>query len=158
MKRAIVSMSFIIFLVSLVFTVACKKETTDSIKANAPQPDLSQLQYTYNFNSNTAALGRVLFYDKNLSLNNTISCGSCHKQEFAFADNKSFSVGLNNQSTARNALTIINTGHNKFWDGRAGNFDTAVFMPVQNHLEMGIFNLNILPARLSELSYYPNLF
>ena len=41
-----------------------------------------------------ATLGRVLFYDKNLSIDNTISCGSCHKQQFAFSDTATASKGV----------------------------------------------------------------
>ena len=42
-----------------------------------------------------ATLGKVLFYDKNLSSNNTISCASCYKQEFAFSDTNVTSTGVN---------------------------------------------------------------
>ena len=42
-----------------------------------------------------ATLGRVLFYDKNLSVNNTISCGSCHQQAHAFSDTTTYSFGFN---------------------------------------------------------------
>lgn len=141
---------------------SCKKETDEALlKINGPVPSpvLPSTPYNYVGNDNVATLGRVIFYDKNLSLSNTISCGSCHKQQFAFSDNKQFSRGLYNGFTSRNSSAILNSqGHNKFWDGRAGNFDTAVFMPVMNHLEMDIFNLNLLPQKFSNLPYYPDLF
>jgi cytochrome c peroxidase len=57
----------------------------------------------------TATLGRVLFYDKNLSVNNTISCASCHKQEFAFGDTAISSVGVDNGRTERHSMRLINT-------------------------------------------------
>lgn len=152
----LVSMSIVV----IAFLISCNKEKDPYVvNAPAPFPKLPATPYQYLNNSNLATLGRVLFYDRNLSLNNIISCGSCHKQELAFSDNKAFSHGLFNELTARNTLPIVNSfSHKKFWDGRAGNFDTAVFMPVMNKVEMNMFDLNILPQKLSLLSYYPNLF
>ena len=134
-------------------------ETMLKVNGPVPAPNLPSTPFSYNGNDNVATLGRVIFYDKNLSLSGTISCGSCHKQQFAFSDNKQFSRGLYNGITSRNSSAIFSSpSHNKFWDGRAGNFDTAVFMPVMNHLEMDIFNLNLLPQKFSQLPYYPELF
>jgi len=56
-----------------------------------------------------ATLGRVLFYDKNLSINNTIACASCHKQEFAFGDTAVSSLGVENGRTIRHSMRLINT-------------------------------------------------
>jgi cytochrome c peroxidase len=147
---------------AIVCISACKKE---ELVINGPpiQPRLPSVpyQYTNTINNNLTTLGRVLFYDRNLSLNNSIACGSCHIQAHGFADSKQFSVGLNNGLTARNASALINTGnsHTKFWDGRGTtDYTVADFMPVVNHVEMDIFNLNMLPNKLSGLSYYPALF
>ena len=153
---------------TIIFITSCHKKDNELV-VNGPMlvPKLPANTYQYNGGfspldsniNNLATLGRVLFYDRNLSLNNAISCGSCHNQQHAFADNHQFSIGLNNGYTSRNASAIFSSpNHNKFWDGRAGDYDTAVFMPVMNHLEMDIFNLNLLPGKLSQLSYYPNLF
>jgi cytochrome c peroxidase len=74
--------------------------------------DLPATPYTYS--PNTAAgdhiptLGRVLFYDRQLSVNNSISCASCHKQALAFADNVKFSSGFENRLTTRNSMPIQN--------------------------------------------------
>jgi len=56
----------------------------------------------------SVALGRVLFYDKRLSLNNTVACASCHKQNLAFADNVAFSSGFGGKVTLRNSMAILN--------------------------------------------------
>ena len=56
-----------------------------------------------------ATLGRVLFYDNMLSIDESKSCASCHKQEAAFADDAKFSEGLNEQVTTRNSLPLGNT-------------------------------------------------
>ena len=107
-----------------------------------------------------ATLGRVLFYDKKLSLNNAISCASCHKQENAFADPVAHSVGFENRITPRNSMAIINpvTLDKLFWDLRAENALDLTLQPVQNHIEMGIENLQDLAFKLREVSYYPPLF
>ena len=77
-----------------------------------------------NSNGNTitdkeSTLGRILFYDKNLSANNTISCSSCHIQAFAFGDNMQASVGING-TTSRHAMRLINSRFSVeskfFWD------------------------------------------
>ncbi len=108
-----------------------------------------------------ATLGRVLFYDKNLSTNNTISCASCHQQSAAFSDNAKFSKGLNGQLTKRNSMTLINSRYYEngrfFWDERASTLEEQVLMPIQDHIEMGM-NLNDLVNKLQKIDYYPVLF
>ena len=56
-----------------------------------------------------ATLGRVLFYDKKLSANNTIACASCHKQEKAFGDDATQSTGLSGGLTGRHSMRLINS-------------------------------------------------
>src|SRR5215475_6791460 len=53
-----------------------------------------------------ATLGRVLFYDKVLSINNSVSCASCHKQSFSFTDNAAFSKGFAGGLTTRNSMQL----------------------------------------------------
>jgi len=65
-----------------------------------------------NLYNEIATLGRVLFYDKQLSLNNTISCGSCHIQAFAFGDTATVSTGFNGELTTRHAPRLINLSYN----------------------------------------------
>jgi cytochrome c peroxidase len=72
-------------------------------------------------------LGRMLFYDSTISLNKRVSCGSCHKQEYAFGDNQVHSVNVHGP-TKRNASALMNLGVNKifFWDGRQATLEDAV--------------------------------
>ncbi len=107
-----------------------------------------------------ATLGRVLFYDKNLSLNNAVSCASCHKQEYAFADPVAKSIGFEGRKTIRNSMAVINSGMNDnlFWDSRATSVVDLTLQPVVNHLEMGIENMRALENKLQRLDYYPELF
>jgi cytochrome c peroxidase len=107
-----------------------------------------------------ATLGRVLFYDKNLSLNNTISCASCHHQDKAFSDGQQFSTGFQGRITPRNSMAIINpiTQNNLFWDSRSRTISDLSLKPVQNHIEMGMENLDLLVTKLEEIPYYKPLF
>lgn len=114
-----------------------------------------------------ATLGRVLFYDKNLSSNNTISCSSCHQQANAFSDSEVASNGVNG-TTGRHAMRLINTrfaNESKFfWDERAINLEAQSTMPIKNHGEMGYSgadgdqSFSDLIAKLSSIGYYKELF
>jgi cytochrome c peroxidase len=114
-----------------------------------------------------ATLGRVLFYDKNLSSNNTISCASCHKQEFAFSDTNVASTGVNG-STGRHSMRLINsrfaTETKFFWNERALNLETQTTMPIKDHGEMGFsgengdLSFDDLITKLSAIGYYKELF
>ena len=115
-----------------------------------------------------ATLGRVLFYDKNLSTNNTISCASCHKQNFAFSDTALVSDGVEGGLTVRHSMRLINTRFARedkfFWNERAASLEIQTTMPIQDHLEMGFSglngrgNLSTLLAKLSKINYYNELF
>jgi cytochrome c peroxidase len=107
-----------------------------------------------------ATLGRVLFYDKNLSLNNSIACASCHHQDKAFADGQSLSFGFEGNLTTRNSMSIVNpiSQNNLFWDSRSFSIVDLSLKPVQNHIEMGMEDLSYLTSKLSNLSYYESLF
>ncbi|MEZ4954037.1 MAG: cytochrome c peroxidase [Saprospiraceae bacterium] len=114
-----------------------------------------------------ATLGRVLFYDKNLSVDNSISCASCHQQAFAFGDNNLQSDGVAGQ-TGRHAMRLVNARFAEerrfFWDERANSLETQTTMPIQNHVEMGFSgqdgdpNLNDLMNKLEAIPYYQELF
>lgn len=108
-----------------------------------------------------ATLGRVLFYDVNLSANNTISCASCHVQSAAFSDNNILSEGFDGGLTGRNSMGLSNSmyyenGH-FFWDERAGSLEEQVLMPIQDSVEMGL-SLSELESKVADLPYYPILF
>ena len=92
-----------------------------------------------------ATLGRVLFYDKNLSSNNTISCASCHQQANAFGDTNVASNGVNG-TTGRHSMRLINTRfavENKFfWNERAASLEIQTTMPIEDHAELGFSGVN----------------
>ena len=108
-----------------------------------------------------ATLGRVLFYDRRLSANQTVSCSSCHQQQHGFSDPRRFSVGFNGGLTGRNSMGLSNARwyqrRHFFWDERANTLEDQVLMPIQNTTEMGM-TLPDLVERLSAEPYYTNLF
>ena len=110
---------------------------------------------------NGATLGRVLFYDKNLSLNNTIACASCHKQANSFSDPVALSNGFNGGHTGRNSMGLVNAKYYPngrfFWDQRAATLEDQTLMPIQDAVEMGM-TLTALETKLKTLAYYPSLF
>ncbi len=110
---------------------------------------------------NGATLGRVLFYDSKLSLNNTISCASCHIQENGFSDPDQFSTGFDGGLTERNSMGLANArfydNGRFFWDERAASLEDQTLMPIQDLVEMGM-TLPELEAKLAQEDYYTTLF
>lgn len=121
-----------------------------------------------NITNAKATLGRVLFYDKNLSIDNTIACGSCHKQQFAFSDTAIASKGVAGGTTARHSMRLINSRYavetKFFWDERAATLEIQTTKPIQDHAEMGFSGLSGRPnlanllTKLQAIGYYNELF
>lgn len=108
-----------------------------------------------------ATLGRVLFYDNALSVNDAVSCASCHQQKTGFSDDKALSEGFQGGLTARHSMSLANnrfyeSGH-FFWDERADTLEEQVLMPIQDDTEMGM-TLDALVIKLAQLEHYPELF
>ncbi len=84
-------------------------------------------------------LGRALFFDVRLSIDNTVSCATCHAPQNAFADNRRVSRGVGSQAGRRNAPTILNRvfSREQFWDGRAGSLEEQSKSPLTGLKEMG---------------------
>ena len=120
-----------------------------------------------NIENDKATLGRVLFYDKQLSVNNSISCASCHQQEHAFSDTSIASAGVNGM-TSRHSMRLVNVGFQEgtryFWNERASSLENQVLQPIKDHLEMGFSGESGAPSfdellvKLSQLPYYPIIF
>jgi cytochrome c peroxidase len=113
-------------------------------------------------------LGRVLFYDKNLSIDNSISCGSCHKQQFAFGDTEIASKGVAGGLTGRHSMRLINARfaveQKFFWDERAATLEAQTTRPIQDHAEMGFSGQSGRPGladllvKLQAIKYYNEFF
>ncbi|MAI73292.1 MAG: cytochrome-c peroxidase [Rhodopirellula sp.] len=108
-----------------------------------------------------ATLGRVLFYDPNLSLNGSTSCSSCHSQRTAFTDARRLSKGFQGKTVDRNSMSLVNLRYYRpgkfFWDERADSLEDQVLMPIENPNEMG-HELTALVSQLQRDPIYPPLF
>lgn len=104
------------------------------------------------------ALGKQLYFDKRLSLNDTISCATCHDPERGWTDQAPVSSGIGGQTGTRSAPTILNAayGISQFWDGRAATLEDQALGPIQNPIEMGeslehvVRKLNDIPGYRSQ--------
>ena len=112
-----------------------------------------------------ATLGRVLFYDAALSVNDTTSCASCHQQAIAFDDDERLSTGFNGGQTGAHAMRLGNMryfeGGEMFWDRRADSPEDQALQPVLDATEMGWSDNGGIPALITKmegLEYYPALF
>ena len=173
----------------LIFISACQKEAKLTGDNNLPTPKDTMYHPTpfvvtiptgwsslpipadNPFTVEGIALGRKLFYDKILSANNTMSCSSCHNQQFAFTDNgKQFSVGIDNIQGTRQAMPIFNLAWVErfaptaagrpvrfFWDGGATNLESQVVGPITNPIEMHDSLVHVL-YKLQADKDYPLLF
>lgn len=123
---------------------------------------------TNPISDNKATLGRVLFYDKSLSIDNSISCGSCHKQAFAFGDTATVSSGVVGGITGRHSMRLVNARFSIerkfFWNERAASLEFQTTQPVQDHAEMGFSGqggrpgISSLLSKLGAIDYYKELF
>lgn len=84
-------------------------------------------------------LGRQLFNETRLSVNNTLSCASCHRLETGGADNKAFSIGFDGKQVALNTPTVFNASLNfkQFWNARVDTLEAQIEQVVVNPVEMG---------------------
>lgn len=84
-------------------------------------------------------LGRLLYYDKRLSADESVACATCHSPQFAFTDGAPVSTGIKQQKGGRSAPTVINRAYSlaQFWDGRAASLEDQAKGPMANPIEMG---------------------
>jgi len=177
-----------IFLTSFVFLIACNdyvkvEESSfyedDEYETISQDLDLPRNLDSYNVfvtgfgttNDNMlATLGRVLFYDKDLSSDGTISCASCHDQQLAFADNVSLSEGVHGNLTTRNSIALGSLTSfddeyggadgsvpGLFWDERAPSVKAQMEQTFANPDEMGM-DLSSLKGIVEAKPYYQTMF
>lgn len=178
MKRTALTLSLLVLLVSILAIQSCQKtdlpaefskrelvlpeEPLDyDVQLNSPLVWQNQIPFSTSGEVNAkATLGRALFYDTRMSFNNTTSCGSCHQAAFGYADNEASSQGMQGLGTRRNSPGIANLVFENefFWDGRRNDLEVMVLDPVQDHIEMGLSNLDAVMDRLSQIEEYEQLF
>lgn len=106
-------------------------------------------------------LGRKLFYDRRLSLNNTFSCAICHIPEQGFANNEmATAVGIEGRSVRRNAPSLYNVGYAQllFHDGRENSLEQQAWAPLLAHNEMANPSIGYVIDKLKASPDYRGLF
>ncbi|NQU20098.1 MAG: c-type cytochrome [Candidatus Nealsonbacteria bacterium] len=101
------------------------------------------------------ALGRLLYFDKRLSKDGTISCATCHDPKVAWTEDRATSKGIDGQIGGANSPTVINSAYAKaqFWDGRAATLEEQALGPMENPIEMG-HKLDVLVTELEKIPEY----
>jgi len=100
-------------------------------------------------------LGKKLFYDPALSVDSSLSCAGCHKQEYAFSDHVSISEGVAGETGFRNAPSLANVAWYPIMlkDGGNPNLEMQVYVPLETHFEMN-YNMVLLVDRLAKDPFY----
>jgi len=108
------------------------------------------------------ALGKKLYFEKRLSVNDKQSCASCHRLEDGFAgvDNLPVSPGAKGELGTRNSPTVLNAGwqDSQFWDGRAEDLVEQAKGPILNPIEMGMPDEQSVEEKIRGIAEYRNAF
>ena len=107
------------------------------------------------FTIDKVELGRQLFFDKRLSINNSVSCATCHLPQFAFTDRKTTSRGVYGRKVDRNSPSLLNSGflNTVMFDSLLTSLEMQVLVPIQEHKEMGM-DIKVLMKKLKAISTY----
>ena len=149
--------------VLMLLVVACSKEVIEQFFGFKTPFYFPATTYDFSNNHVRKAgfeLGKMLFYDSTLSIDNSTSCASCHMQSSAFTHHEhSLSHGLNGSLTRRNAPPIMNLAWNNsfMWDGSVGKLDQQPVKPFTNSLEMGGTMPNIM-KKVNSSGMYRSMF
>ena len=105
-------------------------------------------------------LGRILFFDKRLSQDNTIACANCHLAKFGFTDGMPVSTGIRGQKGGRSAPASFNRVFSsaQFWDGRAATLEAQSIGPFTNPIEHGFTSYDLMVAKMNKIPGYRKLF
>jgi len=158
MKKTIQSIAII-----LLFT-GCSTNDTEPIIYDNPEltlnipidfPELNSSVYNNMPTQYGVELGEKLFFDRQLSADNTISCSSCHKQESAFADHNPKAIGIEGRIGLRNAPPVQNMAFMQFynWDGNKLQLENQPLVPIITHEEMDSSILEVIGKLESDPSY-----
>lgn len=121
-------------------------------------PEFNSSFYTNKPTQYGVELGHRFFNDKRFSVDNTISCASCHQQSSAFADNEKQAIGVFGRIGLRNTPPIQNLAFMKFynWDGNKLRLENQPIVPIITHEEMNSSILEVI-AKIEDDSDYKTL-
>lgn len=141
MKRG--SLLFCFLFLAVYFLMPSKpKAESDHFYFELPlglDPDYMQIPQDNPITPEKVELGKLLFFDKRLSKDNTVSCATCHDPQKGFTDQVPVSTGMHGQKGALSAPTVLNAAYmfSQFWDGRAKTLEEQAKGPIINPVEMG---------------------
>jgi len=154
----------LIFVTLLLFS--CKEDempTTPEVTLDETPYDLKygnlatpDLPADNNLTQAKVQLGRMLFYETDLSKDGSQACADCHRQEHAFSDTTRFSIGVRDLPGKRQAMSIVNMAWNNnefFWDGRAHLLRDQSVLPIQDELEMDETLENVITKLKAKKTY-----
>lgn len=151
MKTSKFHSTLFLFLVLSLIVVACCKVSTSTTKilGVVPIPEKNEQSQA------KIALGKQLFFDKQLSRDQTVSCATCHVPEKAFTDQKELSDGVFGRKSMRNAPSLLNVAYQKtlMFDGHITNLEEQAIVPIQDHFEMDM-DMKYVVKRLRKNKYY----
>ena len=161
MSKKKISFAFLLLVILIFPIILFSQEKRDNIynmiiPLGLIEPDIPE------DNPLTAAkieLGKKLYFDKRLSIDDTVSCATCHDPKFGFAENKKVSDGVKGGKGKRNAPTVLNSAFYdlQFWDGRVPSLEEQAKQPIANPVEMGISH-EALVEKLKKIEEYKKAF
>lgn len=119
------------------------------------EPIMPIPEKNYENDKDKIYLGALLFYDKRLSKDNSVSCATCHDLSRGGADGKIHSLGIGGREGEINAPTVFNSSFNfrQFWDGRAKTLEEQIDGPLKNPNEMGSAWPEVISKLKSDLKF-----
>lgn len=167
MKTGNKFMGYFLF-VTAIFLSNCSKEAENLVgKPDEPYQLKVPVQFpnyvipeNNPLTKNGVELGKNLFFEKKLSVDNTVSCANCHQQSMGFADGRKFSLGARNQSGKRSSMALTNLlflPKSFFWDGRSTSLEHQIIFPITDPLEMDDKIENVI-SKLKADTKYQQLF
>ena len=123
----------------------------DGLEGDRAAEPVRPIDLSLPYDEAKAKLGFKLYHDARLSVDNTVSCASCHGLKSAGVDNKQYSVGVEGKLGGVNAPTVYNAVYNfvQFWDGRAVTLADQAAGPPVNPVEMASPNFEAIVAKLN---------
>jgi len=146
------------FALFILFLGSC---STDSFVFEGLDATYPEMQFPLDnpANPDAAKLGERLFFDPVLSIDSTISCGSCHKPEMGFATNDAVTPGVDGSLGKRNSPSLMNVGFQPYFmrEGGVPSLEMQVLVPLGDETEMA-HNVVDAVRRLNRNTSYRNEF
>ena len=144
---------------------AAPADTKDAAAASTAMPEIPlglpefDVPKDNPMTADKIALGKMLYFDKRLSVDESVSCATCHDPKMAWAEHTPTSTGVHKKVGPRNSPTVINTAYapSQFWDGRVATLEEQASGPMENPIEMGMTMAGVV-ERIGKVPEYVEAF